>query len=232
MKKLLLLLMILGVAALPPSLAHARALTILDFEGFVYESDNTPGAVGFPPSNPGDVLAGCGLITGMSAPLTWSTDDYQYTWVLSDLVSIGEYDLGNGVILIDYAGGALDIYADAFAGPGYTAPVHGIEPPNATAPSTFADGNLYLHGVFSSFTMFYFPSLSTGQYEGMLTFQLGSNLGELENPAGYTFAGTVDPSGAITIPTGYDLEAVGHIDFDPAIPTEPSTWGEVKNLYR
>ena len=72
MKKLLLLLMILGVAAWPPSLAHARALTILDFEGFVYESDNTPGVVGFPPSNPGDVLAGCGLITGMSAPLTWS----------------------------------------------------------------------------------------------------------------------------------------------------------------
>lgn len=231
MKKLLMLAFCAGLG-LVAATASAQGLTILDYDGFLYESDNTPGVDGFPPSDPGDVLAGVGLINSIDPPLSWSTADYQYSWVLGGLVSTGAFDLGGGQYIITYTGGTLDIYAQAYSGGGYSSPEYGVDPPNATAPSTFLDGNLYLHGEFTSFTMLFDTTLHTGSYEGTLNFVLGSNLGELENPEGYTFAGVVDRTGAITIPTGYDLESVGHVNFDPTVPTEDSSWGGVKNLYR
>lgn len=231
MRYLLLLGLCAGIG-LAAGGASAQGLTILNYDGFLYESVNAPGVPGFLPSDPGDVLAGVGLISSVDPPLSWSTTDYQYSWVLGGLVSTGQFDLGGGQYIITYTGGTLDIYAQAYAGGGYTTPDYGSDPPNATAPSTFSDGNLYLHGEFTSFMVIYDSVLHTGSYEGTLNFMLGSNLGELENPEGYTFAGLVDPTGAITIPTGYDLEAVGHVNFDPTVPVEESTWGGVKNLYR
>ncbi|MHB8078026.1 MAG: hypothetical protein ACYDIE_02050 [Candidatus Krumholzibacteriia bacterium] len=231
MSKWMRLVLCAGLVLLASS-ALAEGLTILNFDGFLYESDNAAGVVGFPPSDPGDVLAGVGLIAGIDPPLSWSTTDYLYSWAIEGLVSTGAYDMGGGESLIVYNGGTLEIVAQAYAGPGYTVPDYGVEPPNSTAPATFIDGNPYLHGVFTSFYMVYNTTTHTGHYEGTLNFTLGSNLGELVNPYGYTLAGTVDPVGAITIPTGYDLEAVGHVDFDSTIPVSNSTWGDVKNLYR
>ncbi len=225
-------LVVLACLVLSAAGAHAANPTILNFEGFMYEADNGPGAVGFPPSNPGDELAGCGIITGMSAPLTWSSDTHQYTWTVQGLISLGQVDLGDGIFEISYTGGTIDIVADRFLDPAYSPPEYGVDPPNPTAPSSFHDGSLYLHGTFSTFVMYYFTDLHTGQYEGLVTFQLGSNLGDLEDPDGYVFAGTADRSVAIVTPDGYDLEAVGHINFDSAVPVEPSSWGRVKNLYR
>ena len=231
MSKWIRLVLCAGLGLLATSVA-AQGPTILNIDGFLYESNNAAGVVGFPPSDPGDVLAGVGLVTGIDPPLSWSATDYRYSWVLGSLISTGAYDMGGGELLIVYAGGTLEIVAQAYAAPGYTVPDYGTEPPNATAPATFADGNPYLLGVFTSFYMFYNATTHTGHYEGLLNFTLGSNLGELVNPFGYTLAGTVDPFGAITIPTGYDLEAVGHVDFDSTIPVRDSTWGGVKNLYR
>lgn len=231
MRYLLMLLICVGAGVLATN-AGAQGLTILNIDGFLYESDNSVGATGFPPSDPGDVLAGVGLITGMDPPLSWSTADFEYTWLLGGLVSTGAYDLGGGEMVIAYTGGTLDVIAQAYAGPGYTSPDYGIEPPNATSPATFGDGSVYLHGVFTNFMMFFNTTTHSGHYEGQLNFTLGSSLGELANPNGYTFAGTVDRTAALTIPTGYDLEAVGHVDFDSTIPVQDSTWGGVKNLYR
>jgi hypothetical protein len=228
MRSLLMMLICAGLGLLASG-AAAQGLTILNIDGFLYENDV---AKSFPPSNPGDVLAGVGLVNGMDPPLSWSTADFQYTWALQGLISTGAYDLGGGQLVIAYTGGTLDVVAQAYAGPGYTAPDYGVYPPNATAPATFTDGSVYLHGVFTNFMMFYDATTHTGHYEGQLNFTLGSSLGELANPSGYTFAGTVDRTGAITIPSGYDLEAVGHVDFDSTIPTQADSWGGVKNLYR
>jgi hypothetical protein len=229
MRKAVMLCVLAAVGTLMPA-AWAQN-TILDFTGFMYESDNTPGAVGYPPSNPGDVMAAVGIIENMSLPLISNPENYQYTIYFSDLISDGEYDLGGGTYYISYQGGFVDIWADAYTGPGYTAPDYGIEPPNGTAPSTFTDGSLYLHGVFYAFWIVWYPALNAGNFEGYCNWTLGSGLGELENPNGYAFAGLLDPYVA-PVPQGYDLEAVGHVTFDPTVPTELSSWGQVKNLYR
>jgi hypothetical protein len=211
--------------------AIAQPQTILDFTGFMYESDNTPGVVGYPPSNVGDVLEGVGFIESMSEPLVWSPDDYQYTIVISDLVSMGETDFGGGMFYIDYTGGTVDIVAQRYDDMAYTAPDYGIEPPNATAPLTFADGAIYLHGVFSSFYMIYYPALHVGNFEGYINWTIHPDIGELFDPLGNIFSGTVDPLAA-QVPDGYDLEMDGHVTFNPTIPVEPGSWGQVKNLYR
>ncbi len=188
--------------------------------------------MGFPPSNPGDVLVGVGFVEGVGPELDWDPTQIELTWLIYDLVSTGEMDIGGGLLFIGYVGGILDIVADPFAGPGHTAPEYGFDPPNATSPGTFWDGEVYLHGEFINFIMTYDPNQNAGHFEGDVIFTGGTELDELaQNPEGYTVAGTVDSFGA-PVPDGYDLEAIGHITFDPNIPTQGNTWGQVKNLYR
>lgn len=207
---------------------------VMDTIGYLFESDNDPGAVGFPPSVAGDVLAGVGFVDNISAPLTWSTADYEYTWVIGGLVSGGAADLGNGSFRIYYTGGVIDIYAQAYLAGGYTMPDYGVAPPDPLAMATFSDGDVYLHGVFNNFALTYNPTTGVGSYVGTLTFELGTHfteLGqELQNPNGLTLAGTV--LNDATIPDGYDMETDGHIYYDGTIPTQDMSWGGVKNLYR
>ena len=215
--------------------AHAQS-DVMDIIGFLYESDNTPGVQGFPPSNPGDVLAGVGFIDNISAPLTWSQTDYEYTFVLSDLVSLGETDLGGGLFRTFYAGGSIDIIAQAYTDAGYTIPFYGVDPPDAMALGSFADGDVYLHGTFSNFVVTYNVTNFSGNFQGALTFELGTNFGELgqelQNPDALTIAGLVGQNVDPAVPEGYDLEADGHIYYDGTIPTENMTWSNLKNLYR
>ncbi len=208
--------------------------TMLDFTGFVYESDNTPGVQGFPPSEVGDVLTLVGFIENIGPELLadpdWDPNLYQLTIHLSGLTSTGEYDTGTGMVYIVYNDGVCDIVADPHVGG--TPPDYGTDPPSAVAPGTFVDGDVYLHGEFTTFYMTYHPSLHVGSFEGYVVWTGGSQLSSLfQDPVGYTVAGTVDPFSA-PVPDGYDLEADGHISFDAAIRGEDRTWGQLKSLYR
>jgi len=221
----------LAIGLLVASSASAQSFTMLNFTGFMYEEDNASEVVGFPPSNPGDVLAAVAFIESIGPELDWNTDEVELTLVLYDLVSVGEVDIG-GISYIEYVGGALDVVADAYTESWYTAPVYGTDPPNATAPPNFWDGEIYLHGEFFVFYMTYSPTLHTGSFQGTLNWTGGTQLNSLYyGYEGYTIAGTVDPFAA-QVPTGYDLEQVGHVTFDPVIPVEETTWGQVKDLYR
>jgi hypothetical protein len=187
---------------------------------------------GYPPSEVGDVMMLVGYIEQIGMELDWDMSEVQLTLVISDLVSTGEVDIGGGMWYVIYSGGTLAVIADPYDDPGHTDPSYGINPPNATSPSTFMDGEVYLVGQFTSFYMTYMPTLHVGNFEGYLNWTGGTQLDALyTDPTGYTVAGTVDPLGA-PVPEGYDLEADGHITFDAAIPREDSTWGRVKNLYR
>jgi len=226
----------LGLIAMSCSLlvgsVQAQNSTFLTFTSFMYESDNTPGVQGFPPSNEGDVMTAVGFIESVGPELDWDTEAVQLTVVMYDLISTGEQDIGNGLYYIVYTGGSVDIIANAYSDPNYTYPDYGVEPSNATSPSTFWDGEVYLTGQFYSFYMTYYPALHIGSFEGYLDWTGGSQLNLMyPDPEGYTLAGTVDPFGA-QVPDGYDLEAVGDITFDPAIPVKENTWGQVKSLYR
>ncbi|MBU1074001.1 hypothetical protein KKG45_12210, partial [bacterium] len=127
MKKLWMLVLLAVFCG--AGVAHAQS-DVMDIIGYLYESDNTPGVQGFPPSNAGDVLAGVGYADNISAPLTWSLVDYEYTFVLSGLTSLGQQDLGGGVYRMFYAGGTIDIVAQAYADAGYTMPFYGVDPPD------------------------------------------------------------------------------------------------------
>ncbi|MFH1843690.1 MAG: hypothetical protein ABIF77_10850 [bacterium] len=225
-------LKIVGLCLLVAAAANAQTYTMLDVTGFLYESDNSAGIVGFPPSDPGDILTGVGFVQSIGAELDWNLEIHQLTWLVSDLTSLGQSDLGNGLMLITYDGGTLDIVADAYTSPGYTIPAYGVEPPNATAPATFSDGEVFLHGEFYSFLMVYDTFKKSGFYEGHLFFVGGTQLGSTAGSAeAYTVAGTVGPEHA-PVPGGYDLETVGHITFDVELEPEYNTWGQVKALYR
>src|SRR4029434_5094636 len=74
------------------------------------------------------------------------TANYSYTWYVRDLSSLGEVIVGTTRV-VTYGGGALTIYVD-FLPSNHD---YGVNPPNATSPSTFTDGfSTYLDGVFTA----------------------------------------------------------------------------------
>lgn len=226
---LLMIMLVLGAGAL-----QAQTYEVIDIIGYLYESDNAPGVQGFPPSDPGDVLAGLGFVDGFSYTPYFAPADYEYTWVLDGLVSGGAVDQGGGVMQVVYTGGTLDLIADPFLGGGYTAAFYGIDPPQPGAIASFSDGEVYLNGTIVNFVMTYNTTNGSGNYQGSVIFALGPNVGsedeELAYPLGLTIAGVVGMDS--TIPEGYDLEADGHIYHDPTIPNEDATFSDVKRLFR
>lgn len=210
--------------------------TVLDIIGFLYESDNSPGVIGFEESNSGDVLAGFGFVDNTSDPLEWSPDDYCYTWYMSNLVSTGAVNVGGNIDQIVYTGGTIDIVADAYNNPGYSDPIFGTDPPQGQFLETFTDGQVMLHGIFENFAVTYDNILGIGNYQGMITFELGAwyqNQGyELENPNGFTIAGLVNIDNDSTVPSGFDLSTDGHVYYMSTIPNNDISWGAIKNLFR
>jgi hypothetical protein len=211
--------------------SEAFADPAIEFNGYLYESNNAPGVVGFPPSEPGDVLSGVGTIPRVGSQVDWNLDWVQLTWYITDLVSTGETPIGGSARLIEYQEGTMYIVADTYGSAGYTDFSYGLEPPNATSPSTFLDGTFYLIGQFYIFNMVYHPALNVGSFEGYLIWTGGSQIDNVVQPCfPYLVGGAVDPYAA-PVPDGYDLEAVGEI-YDMVIGIQEHSWGRIKVLYR
>jgi hypothetical protein len=94
---------------------------------------------------------------------------------------------------------------------------YGVNPPNATVPSTFEDGQQFLIGTITTATMTYDTERFNGVIVALVNFTNGTAFPELSEPNGniveFTF-GPNDPN----IPDGYDLQAVGRI-ITPALCT-------------
>lgn len=210
--------------------------TVLDIIGFVYESDNSPDTTGFEESNPGDILAGFGFVDNTSDPIEWSTEEYCYTWYMSELVSTGAVNVGGNIDRIVYSGGTINIIADAYTNPSYSDPLFGTDPPQNQFLDTFTDGQILLNGTFDSFALTYDNILGVGNYQGMITFELGpwfQNQGyELEDPTGFTIAGVVNIDNDSTVPHGFDLSTDGHVYYMSTISNNDVSWGSIKNLFR
>ena len=215
----LLVVAILGVAPV----AHA-ATNIIDYQGFAWEDG------GFLPSNPGDILSFVGVTDNIDVIFGINLGTEELTIYVTDLVSTGQVDLGGGVLAISYVGGTLALWNDAAMNHDY-----GVNPVNATAPSTFVDGSLFLGGTFSSFVMYFHSPSGTGSYEGDISWTSGSALGTVQGieNSGFTFGGTLDDAAASgTVPNGYDLQVDGVIEVDVIVAVEEETWSGVKSLFK
>jgi len=212
------------VALLVAGAARA-ADPLIDYQGYSFET----GA--FPPSNEGDVLTILGIVDDLDVRFTVDLGATEVTVVASDLVSGGEVDLGNGFWMTSFGGGNLNLYDDPLKDHDY-----GVNPPNASAPSTFSNGTLFLGGTFDSFFLYFNPTTGNGFYEGYVLFTAGTGLTTLNqiNSKGYTFGGVLSrnviPNTAI--PAGYDLQVDGTLQVGPPIiAVRPTTWSAVKEMY-
>lgn len=178
----------------------------------------------YPPSIPGDQLQAVGIVNDIVAPLFWQPNLHSYTFYMRNLISLGEVIFGTTHV-VTYSGGQLTFYRDSLP----SNADYGINPPNATSPSTFTDGDaIYLDGMFTDFTLVFNTATSAGSFSGTLNFTGGIVFPHLIDPNGWTFGSDI----AGLSPQGYDLELNGDVYTDGPIAIEPQSWGNIKSLYR
>ncbi|PJA77093.1 hypothetical protein CO151_00685 [bacterium CG_4_9_14_3_um_filter_65_15] len=150
----------------------------------------------------------------------------EVTLHIHGLISAGPVDMG-GYLVVNYTGGFMEIYQD----PGMNAD-WGVNPPNAVSPGTFSDGALFFAGQFTSFTMYFDSSGSTGSFSGNLDGLGGSILGSMCTNCVYTWGGVFTTAGSAQIPLGYDFQIDGVFEIDSAVDTETTSWGSLKSLFK
>lgn len=225
--KRLVLLLLLSVLVLPPAVQAQTEEELLDFEGFDFEDpDLNPAEFG----DVGDGYNMFGLV--QSANANFLVTDFvanEYTIKFCELVSLGFTDFGC-FRFVNYTTGRLEVYEDS-RGAG-TAADFGINPPNATLPSTFTDGDMILGGNVNGFSLTLDNCLGTGSASGDVSFDSGSQLGNIPIDAKkiYTFSGLT--SGVEVIPEGFIHQVTGSIKIEQAVQVEDTSWGRMKALYR
>lgn len=148
----------------------------------------------------------------------------ELTFHVYGLIVSAETDLG-GTLMVTYSGGYMEIFQDPSMNSDF-----GINPPNATAPSTFSDGTLFFSGEFTDMTMFVFPS-GNGSFEGNLNGVAGTMIDESCSGCVYTWGGSFYVDSGAQIPEGYDLQVDGVLEIDAAVPVDQASWDAVKALY-
>lgn len=225
--KRFILLLLLSVLILPPAAMAQTEEELLDFEGFDYEDpDNNPAEFG----DAGDWYNMFGLV--QSANPSFLVTDFglnEYTVKFCDLNSLGFTDFGC-FRFVNYMPGRLEVWEDSRAAG--TAADWGINPPNATVPSSFTDGTMLLGGNVNGFSVTLDLCAGTGSASGDIDFDSGTQLGNIPADATkiYTFSGLT--SGVAAIPEGYIHQVTGSIKIEQAVQINDSTWGRMKALYR
>ena len=215
MQKFLAAAGIVLALALP---AAASTTSMVHLSGFCWEDGSVL------PSNPGDQLTAVGTVTTIKKPLFWSPSLYSYTWHMGGLTSLGEGVYGTTHIT-QYLGGTFGVYVDSRP----SNAVYGINPPNATAPSTFVDGfAVYLEGHFTDFTMTLNTATGAGSMFGALTFTGGNAYPQLTNPDGWSVGATLTR----TAPTGWDTDVNATLFVAGPLAVDTASWSSIKTLYR
>jgi hypothetical protein len=214
-KKLLAAAGIVLALALP---AAASTNSMISLSGLCWEDGSAV------PSNPGDQLNAVGTVTNIKKPLYWSPARFSYTWHMSGLTSLGEAVYGTTHVT-SYTGGTLRIHVDALP----SNAIYGVNPPNATAPSSFTDGTaVYLEGFFTEFTMTLNTTTGAGSIAGALTFTGGNAYPQLTNPDGWTVGANLDR----TAPLGWDADVNATLFVAGPLGVDAASWTSIKALYR
>lgn len=200
---------------------------LADFIGFDYEDPNN--APGF--GNVGDGYNSVGFVQSVNpALLTADFVNNEYTYRFYNL-SATSTESAAPYLFVFYSPGDFDIYEDSrtLGTPG----TYGTNPPNATSPSTFADGTNIVGGTVTNFVLVLDLSSGTGSFNGDIAFNRGTQSGSIP-PAqlnGWTFAGLTKGGGTGT-PAGYEHQVDGEIRVPDATPSRTTSWGQVKSTYR
>lgn len=174
-----------------------------------------------------------GTISAFGPPLDFLNANMpatEYTFYVSGLISNGTTPIVPFYITT-YTGGTIQIYEDATPDA-----VFDPNPPNANVPSTFTDGTLILSGNLSNFntqTNTITPH-NTGNAEGNITWTGGSLIAYVggDTPCPAILTGGLTWLPGPLLPAGYLFRHDGKIDHECPTPTQPSTWGRIKSLYR
>jgi hypothetical protein len=218
----------LAIGAVLAVVPAVRAQSLLfDYVGFDYEFPN-PNPTVF--GEPGSSYVGLGTVPGVFAPLVSNPAVNEYTYVMQGLTSISSTNIGGNFWKIDYGPGTITIYEDPISG-GTTAD-YGVDPPSATAPSTFTDGTPILIGTLTNFQFVVDQSNGTGSFDGVFTVTGGTQLGNfpLNQRAGWTFSGST--GNALNIPHGYAHQCDGQTFLNNPVGVKKVSWGHLKAGYR
>ncbi len=228
MKKTAIALFLTAVVISLAGPPGASAQTLLfDYVGFDYESpDPNPSTFG----ELGSGYVGLGEVPGLFFPLVADTANNWYTFRISGLTAINQNVVGP-FIIVDYTVGTLEVWEDS-KNTGTLAD-YGTAPPNATAPSSFTDGTLFVSGPLTGFRFVFNTVSNSGSFDSDYAVTGGSQLGNLISfgqTSGWTFSGAT--SNALNIPGGYHHQIDGQTFLDRPVPAAPRTWGKIKADYR
>jgi len=153
----------------------------------------------------------------------------EYTFVFDQLISNGIEVDGGVTWNVAYSGGRFRVFEDLTPNRVYTA-----TPPNVNVPSTFTDfdgGSLILQASVTNFLTKSNKFAQGGNYNADIAFNGGSQLSFVNCGGGHaTLLGVWNRTGIVA--AGYIRSADGEINLVCPVPTEPSTWGNIKALYR
>jgi hypothetical protein len=239
MKRVALLLLSASLLAIagPAFATGPEDELLISFTGFDYQSPNPSGTY----LDLGEGYKVVGFVTSAGPLLAPWVDytSYEYTIYIRDLTVNGRFFTFPNLTVTFANNGRGSYYADNFVVDGGTAATYGINPPNATAPSTFIDGTLdpntgeRVTGDVDNFVLVYNFSTSQGSFAGNMTLDGGPDLTYVPIPqrAGWVLGGLLGPPNA-TIPTGYDHQVDGECRIPGKTPAAHTTWGAIKALYR
>jgi hypothetical protein len=221
-------LLLLFTALLSGPLPAQADEFLLGFVGFDYEDpDPSPGTY----LAIGDGYKAVGFVTSFGGDLTPYVDtvNNEYTFYLFGLtVATRDFD-GVNLLVTFNDNGRMRYYEDSKTSG--TNAQYGVNPPNATAPSTFIDGTLALGGDVDQFILFYDFDANQGGYSGHMEQDEGADLIWVDPIGGWTLAGLLGRPNP-TIPNGYDNQISGECRIQEVVPTSHKTWGAIKATYR
>jgi hypothetical protein len=229
MKRKAMLLLCTALLALSAPAAQATDdVFLVGFTGFDYQDPNP--SAGYLEVGEGWKMVG--FVTGVGDYLApWvDMNAYEYTVHCYDLTVATNQYFGNTVVLTFNNNGRGRYYEDDG-----TAATYGVNPPNATSPSTFIDGTMKLGGDIDDFTVFFDFDTDQGGYSGTMNLDEGPYVTLGYVPAGqlngWTFGGLSGRPNQ-TVPDGYDNQVVGECRIPKATSATSTTWGSLKKLYR
>lgn len=210
---------------------------VIDWDpAYVWQPGGTP--TNLPSGGQMQVVGTVSLFGSPLAFLNATMPSTEYTFHVAGLVSGGTTTFGppaTQIYTTPYSGGVIQVYADATPDA-----VFAPFPPNAQVPGTFTDGAPpILVGSFTRFvvTTNNFTAFQVGNIEGDISWTGGTLLSYFGNPGGgycpglFTGGATWNTTPGIGIP-GYLFRHDGKLDLQCPTPTQKSTWGQLKQLYR